>query len=97
MKIGQLLFYCYINGGIDGYLRRYTYVRMNIFMYGKMHGYAVSYFESKSTALVVKEPCSVIHPLKKVLLRTTMQLPSYIKVNINSAYTIAAGLMSTVC
>ena len=95
--MGQLLFYCYINGGIDGYLRQYTYVRMNISMYGKMHGHAVSYFNLKSTALVLKEPRSVIHPVKKVSLRTTIQLPSYIKININSAYTIAAGLMSTVC
>ena len=51
MKMGQLLFYCYINGGIDGYLRQYTYVRMNISMYGKMHGHAVSYFNLKALRL----------------------------------------------
>ena len=70
---------------------------LNISMYGKMHGHTVSYFNLKAHwALVLKEPCSVIHPVRKVSLRTTMQLPSYIKININSAYTIAAGLMSTV-
>ena len=96
MKLGQLLFYCYINGGIDGYLRQYTYVRINISMDGKMYGHAVSYL-AKSAALILKEPHSVIHPVKKVSLRTIIQLPSYINININSAYTIAARLMSTVC
>ena len=51
MKMGQLLFYCYINSRIDGYLRQYTYVRMNISMYDKMHNHAVSYFNIKALCL----------------------------------------------
>ena len=26
--------------GIDDYARQYTHIRMNVFMYGKMYGYA---------------------------------------------------------
>ena len=73
-----------------------TYVRINISMYGKMYGHAVSYL-AKSTALILKEPRSVIHPIKKVSLHTIIQLPCYIKIIINSANTIAAGLMAIVC
>ena len=52
MKMGQLLFYCYINGGIDGYLRQYTAcIKMNISMYGKTHDHAVSYFNIKALRL----------------------------------------------
>ena len=65
-------------------------------MDGKMYGHAVSYL-AKSAALILKEPRSVIHPVKKVSLRTTIQLPNYIKIIINSAYAIATGLMFTVC
>ena len=36
--------------------------------------------------LILKEHCSVYHPVKKVLLCTTLQLLSYIKITINSVY-----------
>ena len=66
---------------MDGYTKQYTYIRMNVSMYGEMSGNAVSYFNLSST-FVLKEYCSVNHPIKKVLLHTTIQLPSYIKINI---------------
>ena len=36
--------------------------------------------------LVLKEYHNVNHPVKEVMLRNTVQLPSYIKININSVY-----------
>ena len=33
------------------HLRQHTYVRINISMYNKMHGYAVSYFNLKAPRL----------------------------------------------
>ena len=68
MKMGQLLYYCYINGGIDGYLRQHTYVRMNISMYGKMHGHA----ESKSAALVLRRLVALT-----ILKRKYRYVPQY--------------------
>ena len=58
---------------------------MNISMYVKMYSYAVSYFNLSATH-ILKERRSVNHPVKEVLLRTIIQLPSYIKININSPY-----------
>ena len=65
--------------------RQYTYIRMNVSMYGKTYDYAVSYL-NLSTVLVLKERSNVNHPVKEVMLRNTVQLPSYIKININSVY-----------
>ena len=65
--------------------RQYTYIRMNVSMYGKTYGYAVSYL-NLSAVLVLKERRNVNHPVKEVMLHNTVQLPSYIKININSVY-----------
>ena len=58
---------------------------MNVSMYGKTYGYAVIYL-NLSAVLVLKEHRNVNHPVKEAMLRNTVQLPSYIKININSAY-----------
>ena len=58
---------------------------MKVSTYSEKYGYAVSYF-NLSTALVLMECRSVTHHVKKVLLYTTIQLPRYIKININSTY-----------
>ena len=70
---------------MDGDTRQYTYIRMNVSMYGKMYGYTVSYL-NLSAMIVLKEYHNVNHPVKKVMLHNTVQLPSYIKININSVY-----------
>ena len=71
------------NGGIDGYTKQYMYMHQNeVSMYGEMYSYAVSYC-NLSAVLVLKERHNVNHPVKKVLLYTKIQLPSYIKINID--------------
>ena len=65
---------------------------MNVLMYDEVYSHVVSYFSIKaprfkySKGASVKERHSVNHLVKKVLLHTTIRLPSYIKINIKNAY-----------
>ena len=52
------------------------YIRMNVRMYGKVYNYAVSYFNLREHHAwsILKECHGVHHPVKKVLLCTTITM-----------------------